>query len=161
MLLRRKPRMRGVICLGTLFIGVCSWAHDGAATSQSAPPKDDLIWLESPHYAKALAWAKQQTDQTTTRLQALPDYPQVKAELAQVLENHPAQRPDVVLLGHRAIRHLRDQEHPFGVLQLANLGPSGVPGTWRTVPDIAVLRKQEGVPYELQDFLAHRSTITY
>lgn len=144
-----KPGMRRVICISALLIGLSPWLHDSAASTQSEPPKDDLIWLESPHDAKALAWAKQQTEQTTTRLQALPDYPQAKAELAQVLKSHPAQ-PDVVLLGTRAVRDLRDQEHPFGLLQVAKLGRSGVPGSWRTVLDVAALRKREGIPYELQ-----------
>ena len=139
-------------CLGSLLIGLCSWLHSGAASIQSEPPKDDLIWLEPPHDAKVLAWAKQQTDQTTARLQALPDYPRISTELTQVLENHLAQQPDVVLLGHRAIRALRDREHPYGLLQLANLGPSGLPQRWRTVLDVAGLRQREGVPYELEDY---------
>ena len=152
MLRQPKPGRRGVIGLGALFLGLCLCRHDSAATTQSEPPKDDLIWLESPYDARALAWAKQQTDRTIARLQALPDYPQVKAELAQVLENHPAQQPDLVLLGRRALRHLRDQEHPFGLLQVAKRGPSGVPGAWRTVLDVAALRRREGIPYELQDY---------
>ena len=114
--------MRRVLCLGVLMLVLCSGLHVSAAATPSAPPKDDLIWMESAHDAKALAWAKQHTDRTITSLQALPDYPPVKAELAQLLENNLAQQPDVILLGHRAIRVLRDQEHPFGLLQVANAG---------------------------------------
>ena len=142
--------MRRVICLGVLLTGLCSGLHAGAAT-QSGQPKDDLIWMESPYDARALAWAKQQTEQSITRLQALPDYPQVKTELAQVLGSYPAQQPEIILLGHRAIRALHDQEHPFGLLQVADLGHSGPLGSWRTVLDVAALRKRAGVPYELND----------
>ena len=152
MLLQPRPGSRAVIGLGTLFLGLCLCRYGGGAATQPEPPKDDLIWLESPRDAKALAWARQQTDQTVARLETLPDYRQVTAELAQVLDDHAPQQPDVILLGSRAIRHLRDHEHPFGLLQVAKLGASGVPGTWRTVLDVAALREREGTPYELQDY---------
>jgi hypothetical protein len=48
-----------------------------------------------------------------------------------VLEKHAAQQPDVLFVGERAIRDLRDQEHPFGLLQLAKIQPSGLLGSWR------------------------------
>src|ERR1700678_4133329 len=106
--------MRRVLCLGILLPGLCSGLYAGAAATQAGPPKDDLIWMESAHDAKALAWAKQHTDRTITNLQALADFPRVKTELARLLENQLAQQPDVILQGHRAMRVLRDQEHPFG-----------------------------------------------
>ena len=144
--------MRRVLCLGVLLPGLCLGPHAGAAATQSGPPKDDLIWMESAHDAKALAWAKQHTDRTITNLQALADYPRVKTELARVLENQLAQQPDVILQGHRAMRVLRDQEHPFGLLQVASLERSGVPGNWRTALDFATLREREGIPYELHQY---------
>jgi len=108
--------------------------------------------MESARDAKALAWAKQHTDRTTTSLQAVADYPPVKTELAQLLKNKLAQQPEVILQGNRAMRVLRDQEHPFGLLQVANLGRSGAPGSWRTALDFAALREREGVPYELHQY---------
>jgi prolyl oligopeptidase len=147
--LQLKPDIRRVLCLGALSVGLCSSLHASTFSAQSEPPKDDLLWLESPHDVKAVAWAKQHTNQTMTRLRALPDYPQVKAELAQLLENNLTQQPDVVLLGHRAIRALRNREHPFGLLQVAERGRSGLPERWRTVLDLADLRKREDIPYEL------------
>jgi prolyl oligopeptidase len=153
MSLQLNAKLRGAICLGALLTGLCAGLQASAASIQSEPPKDDLLWLESPHDAKALDWAQRQTDQTITRLQGLADYPQVNTELARVLGSYPAQQPEVILLGHRAIRALHDREHPYGLLQVAELGHSGSLGSWRTVLDVAALRKREGIPYELNDYL--------
>ena len=48
------------------------------------------------------------------------------------------------------MRLYRDAAHPYGLLQTAARDAQGVAGEWKTVLDVAELRKREGIPFELQ-----------
>jgi prolyl oligopeptidase len=52
-------------------------------------------------------------------------------------------------LGSRALRFFVTEADPFGQLQTARRDAAGVPGPWQTVLDVAALRKESGIPYEL------------
>jgi len=119
---------------------------------------DSLQWLEKPHDPKALAWAKQQTQSTIRWLESASLYPTFKKELDSVLETSPPQ-PAVTLIGHRAIRFLVTKDEPYGRLQVAERDAEGVPQQWRTVLDVAKLRKREGVPFELQAYSLEKSCL--
>jgi prolyl oligopeptidase len=110
---------------------------------------DDLQWLESPHDAKALAWAREATEKTRQRLGALPSKAAISRELASVLAQAPAE-PDQFLLGERKVRFFRDASHPYGQLQTAPRDAKGTATGWKTVLDVAGLREREGIPFELQ-----------
>lgn len=112
---------------------------------------DELQWLEDPHGEKALAWARQATQQTRTRLSAFASHDAIAQELKAVLAQAPAE-PDQFLLGTRAVRQLRDAAHPYGLLQTAPRDAEGVAGVWSTVLDVAALREREGIPFELQAY---------
>lgn len=116
-----------------------------------AHANDELQWLEDPHGQKALDWARQGTQQTRTRLSAFPSHGAIAQQLRTVLAQAPAE-PDQFLFGTRAVRLLRDAAHPYGLLQTAPRNAKGVAGAWRTVLDVAALRKREGIPFELQMF---------
>ncbi|MEO7381687.1 MAG: hypothetical protein ABIV25_08115, partial [Paracoccaceae bacterium] len=119
------------------------------ASGQVAAGEDELQWLESPHDAKALAWARQQTEQTRRELGALPSRATMAKELSTILAQAPAE-PDQYPMGARMARFLRDGGHPYGLLQVAPRNARGSAGEWKTVLDVAELRKREGVPFELQ-----------
>ncbi len=121
------------------------------ACSQVSATEDDLIWLESPHDAKALAWTREATNRTRQRLGALPSEKTIAAELTTVLAQAPAE-PDQFLLGARAVRFLRDAANPYGLLQTTPRNAKGVARVWRTVLDVAELRKREGTALELQAY---------
>lgn len=123
----------------------------GQAAGTSTAGADEFHWLEPPHDPKALAWAKQQTEEATQKLQALPLYAAIQGEMKEVLKAK-TESPDVTLLGKRAIRLLRTASHPHGLLQVATRDSHGVPGAWQTALDVDALRKREGVPYTLQAF---------
>lgn len=109
---------------------------------------DDLDWLERADDPQALAWARGKTAEAKAALSALPGYPAILAELQQVLK---ASTPiaDIRLMGPRAVRLFRDAAHPKGLLQVADRGGDGSPGTWRTLLDVAAYGKAQGRPYAL------------
>lgn len=119
------------------------------ASSQALAGDDDLQWLESPHDAKALAWARQATEKTRQQLGALPSKAAISKELTSVLGQAPAE-PDQFLLGDRKVRFFRDAAHPYGQLQTTSRAAKGAATSWKTVLDVAELRKREGIPFELQ-----------
>ncbi|MBA3929725.1 MAG: hypothetical protein C0521_09065 [Xanthomonas sp.] len=121
-----------------------------AAAPAMAQATDDQ-WLEAPHGTQALEWARAKTAASQTKIRAMPTYAAVKAELASALATGAAE-PDITLMGQRAVRFLRDAEHPYGLLQLARRGDDGLPGAWRTVLDVGQLRKTENAPLELQAY---------
>lgn len=130
----------------------------GQVTSMSAfgatlqrLPDQDLLALEASHDAKVLAWARSRTQQSIERLRALPAYKRVSDELDKVLEGSPTE-PTIHLLGSRALRVAVSAAKPFGELQIAARDQNGRPGEWQTVLDVARLRKQSGVAYELKTY---------
>jgi len=121
------------------------------AVAAIASENDDQ-WLEQPHGEKALAWARQATQSSTVALRALPAYASARKELDALLKARPAE-PDVVLLGQRALRFFKDAAHPHGLLQTAGRTAEGAPlPDWTTVLDVARLREEEGIAFELQAF---------
>lgn len=117
--------------------------------SGQALADDDLQWLESPHDAKALAWARGATAETRQQLGALPSKAAIAKDLTSVLAQAPAE-PDQFLLGDRKVRFFRDASHPYGQLQTASRDAKGAATSWKTVLDVAELREREGIPFELQ-----------
>lgn len=109
---------------------------------------DDFTWLEAPRERRALEWASVRTAQSIRELEALPLYQEIAQELGHTLKAVPA-GPRIFLIGERAARFLVTEDAPYGRLQVASRDSSGVPGTWRTVLDIGILRQQSGIPYEL------------
>lgn len=117
----------------------------------AATPADPGLWLEAPHDPAALAWAREATQATVQQLGAHPLYPQVRQELEAALRA-TASEPDVVLAGTRALRFRKDAQHPYGLLQWARVGADGALSDWTTALDVAALRAEEGVPFELQAY---------
>ena len=125
-----------------------------AATACSSQPPavgDDPLWLEDPHGAQALSWAREATERSRQSLSVLPSHAGIDKQLQSLLQQAPTE-PDTYLLGPRALRMFRDARHPYGLLQTANRGADGLPGEWRTVLDVAALREREGIPFELQSY---------
>lgn len=119
------------------------------ASGQALAGEDDLQWLESPHDAKALAWAREATNATRQQLGASPSRQVIAKELTSILAQAPAE-PDQFLMGNRVVRFFRDAAHPYGQLQTAPRNDKGVTRNWKTVLDVAALREREGIPFELQ-----------
>lgn len=135
-LISRLPRVALTVALATIAI-------------TTAQADDNLQWLEDPHGAESLAWARKATQQTREQLGASPSRATLAKELGTVLNQAPAE-PDQYLLGKRIVRFLRDAAHPYGLLQTAPATDAGQTATWTTVLDVAQLRKREGIPFELQ-----------
>ncbi|WP_296246416.1 prolyl oligopeptidase family serine peptidase [uncultured Stenotrophomonas sp.] len=132
-------------------VSMMALAVAGAASAAPSETPDPLQWMEAPHDPKALEWARQSTAQTRQALSALPGYAANLKELKGILSDASVQ-PDVMILGQRAVRFLRDSQHPYGLLQVAARDAAGNAVDWTTALDVAALRKKEGVPYELQAY---------
>ena len=74
-------RMLPALALG---LALCLPAASRAADA------DALQWLEDPHGAQALAWARQATAQARARLGALPSHATVSRELGSALAPAPS-----------------------------------------------------------------------
>jgi prolyl oligopeptidase len=121
-----------------------------AASAGAAVAADsDYEWLEAPHDAKALAWARAESAKAKAAIGALPGHAEIGAQLQTALRASDPP-PHISLIGSRAVRFSRSTEHPHGVLDVADRDAKGVPGAWRTVLDVDALRKTEGKPYELR-----------
>ncbi|MEN4903147.1 prolyl oligopeptidase family serine peptidase [Luteimonas sp. TWI1437] len=132
---------------GARLLALSALAALAPAMAQTADPQ----WLEPPHDARALEWARAKTAASEAAIRAMPAYAQVKAELAGALATGAAE-PDITLMGPRALRFFRDAAHPYGLLQRADRDADGLPGPWRTVLDVGQLRQAEGTPFELQAY---------
>ncbi|MBF7015287.1 prolyl oligopeptidase family serine peptidase (plasmid) [Novosphingobium resinovorum] len=122
-----------------------------AATAIASPiaAQDSYQWLEVPTDAKALDWAKQQTQAAEAKIATMPDHAAVLHELKTALSaaNPP---PEFLLAGPYALRFQRSAERPHGVLSVSRRKPDGTPGAWRDVIDVDALGKAEGKAYELR-----------
>ncbi len=148
---RKAPLAACILALCMTFSSVGIAGGRSMQQKESGPRSDDvasLEWLESPKDPRALAWAREQTRRSRAELEKSPEYASVRASLLEHLKAS-APIPYVTLAGSRAFRLQRDADHPFGRLQIAERTAAGVNG-WKTVLDIAALRKEEGKPYELQ-----------
>jgi len=98
----------------------------------------------------ALAWSKNQTDETRARLEASPTF---KAVLADMESVHASEKPLPMywlLDGHRYIRFVHDKSHPYGIIATADAGSQGRPGPWRTVFDLDAYNRAVPHPYTIK-----------
>lgn len=146
-----KSLVFGLTLGASMLAPLVMTAHAADTGFAAALIQDDFQWLETPHDPKALEWAKQHTQASENALRDLPIHSDVKMELEQAMRSHE-EVPDITLMGDRAVRMLRNPDHPHGLLQVAERDANGVPGDWKTVLDVDALRQKEGVPYELQTY---------
>ena len=125
-------------------LAVCSMAALAAAQTRETE-SDSYADLIPQFGAKAVAWAKQQTDLTRAQLEASPNFAAVMADMHAV---HSGEKPLPsyhLLAGHRYMRFEHDQAHPYGHIELAEAKPDGLPGSWRTVFDLDAYNKSASV----------------
>jgi prolyl oligopeptidase len=125
------------------------------ATSMAAPQTctthsdrfDELI----PQFgAKAVAWAKQQTDLTRAKLEASPNFTAVMADMRAVHANGRPLPSYDLLAGRRYMRIERDESHPYGRIEAADAKPDGLPGAWRTAFDLDAYNKTAPTHYTIK-----------
>jgi prolyl oligopeptidase len=123
-----------------------------AATAQQGEASRDKYANLIPQFGnEAVVWAKQQTDATRARLEASPTFKSVLADMQRV---HADQRPlpTYHLLGaHHYLRFERDEAHPYGRFEIADVASDGRPkGSWRTVFDLDAYNKTTPQPYTIK-----------
>ncbi|HKP78194.1 MAG TPA: hypothetical protein VJU34_03630, partial [Phenylobacterium sp.] len=117
--------------------------------SAAAYAQDAHQWLEPPQEARALEWARQETQASQAQIGAMPGHAEIEAELKRLLAAGDPP-PQFQLFGPVMLRLQRSVAHPHGVLSVAQRGANGAPGPWRAVLDVDALRKAEGKAYELR-----------
>jgi len=133
-------------CSALLLIVTAS----AAAVQPLGNPSDPYAFLIPQFGNRALEWAKEQTGATRAKLESSPNFAAVLADMRAV---HARERPlpTYYLLGGRLFMRLeRDKRHPYGRIAVANAGPGGLPGAWRTVFDLDAYNKTVAVPYTLK-----------
>ena len=135
---------------GLMALGF-SIAAAAAGTQPQDAPGDKYAFLTPQLGDKALAWAKQQTDATRAKLEASATFKSVLTDMQSV---HSAERPlpSYRLLGtNRYLRFEHNQAHPYGRIEIANVGPDGTAqGAWRTVFDLDAYNKAVPQPYTIK-----------
>jgi prolyl oligopeptidase len=135
--------------LSVLALSLTAWVSTFGADSNKAP-QDPYAFLIPQFGDKALAWVREQTDATRRTLEASPTF---KAVLTDMEKVHAAEKPlprYYVVGAHRYLRIEHNQAHPYGRIQVADSGPAGTPGAWRTVFDLDSYNKRVPQPYTLK-----------
>lgn len=115
----------------------------------TAQAQDPYQWLEAPEDPEALEWASKETQAAQVKIEQMPGYEEIEAELKTLLTvSDPP--PKFMLLGTVALRFQRSADNPHGVLSVGRRSADGVPGNWREVLDVDALREAEGKAYELR-----------
>src|ERR1700743_3782331 len=120
--IRRAAALMGgtlsILCLVSV-----AWAQQQA--SPRAQGVDALQWLEAPKDARALQWAKEQTDRSRAEIERKA---QKGGGHARLLASLKASAPvaDVSLGGAHAMRLQKDADHPHGQLQIADSSAAGI-----------------------------------
>ena len=124
-------------------------AEGSNAVMQEAEAQDPYQWLETPTDARALDWARKQTQEAKAKIAAMPEHARISAELKSALAASDS-APNFMLAGPYALKLQRSVAHPHGVLSVSRRGPDGTPGAWRDVLDVDALNAAEGKSYELR-----------
>jgi prolyl oligopeptidase len=127
---------------------VMAWA---AGAQQRTAQVDKYAYLIPQSGAQALAWVKQQTDATRVKLEASPTFKAVFADM-QAVHADESPLPRYHLLGpHRYLRFEHNQGHPYGRIEIADVGPDGRrAGAWATVFDLDAYNKSMPQPYTIK-----------
>ena len=113
-----------------------------------APKPDPYAYLEQIDGAKALAFAKAETDRSLPQLQDDPRYGALHAEALKIVTAKD-RIPAVAIAGDGALRNFwQDADHVQGVWRATSLASyRTAEPEWRTLLDVDALSKAEGVTW--------------
>jgi len=109
-----------------------------------ADDEDPYLWLEDVESEKALAWAKNISDQDTAMLEAVPEFEQIHAELLEIY-NSQDRIPSPTIQADQIYNFWRDPNHVRGIWRRTTLQEfaKGEPD-WETVLDLDALAEGDG-----------------
>jgi prolyl oligopeptidase len=113
----------------------------------AADDVDPYVWLEEVEGTKALAWAKEQNQKTTTDLEAVKQYKPIYDRTLQILDSQE-RIPTPSLSGDMVYNFWQDKDHPRGIWRRSPLASYRTPTPqWETVIDVDALVKSDGIPW--------------
>lgn len=116
-------------------------------TIAAADGSDPYLWLEEVEGAKALAWAKEQNQKTTTDLEKVKQYKPIYERTLQILDSQE-RIPSPDLHGDMVYNFWQDKEHARGIWRRTTLASYRSPAPqWETVIDVDALVKVDGIPW--------------
>ena len=106
--------------------------------------EDPYQWMEEVENEKALAWAKEISDTTTTELKAVPEFADIQAKLLEIY-NSKDRIPSPAFRGGWIYNFWQDPEHVRGIWRRTTLESFKADSPdWETVLDIDALAESEG-----------------
>ena len=118
-----------------------------AAAAFAAEEPDPYLWLEEVEGQKALTWAKEQNQKTTTDLEKVKQYKPIYDRTLQILDSQE-RIPSPSLMGDRVYNFWQDKDHARGIWRRTTLASYRTPAPqWETVIDVDALVKADGIPW--------------
>jgi prolyl oligopeptidase PreP (S9A serine peptidase family) len=117
------------------------------ASALGADSQDKYDYLIPQFGEKSLAWVKEQTEATRSKLEASPTF---KAVLGDMQKVHATATPlpTYYLFGtNRYLRFVHNQSHPYGRIDVADAASTRV---WRTVFDLDAYNETVPQPYTIK-----------
>jgi len=110
-------------------------------------PVDPYLWLEDINGDSALAWVRDQNEETARRLKASPEFEALYQDALAVL-NSASRIPQVDQRGDYLYNYWRDEEHPRGLYRRTTLEEFRKTETkWQTVLDIDAMSAADEVQW--------------
>jgi prolyl oligopeptidase len=128
--------------VGWIFSPVC-FSIMSFASSPSISD-DPYLWLEEVESEKALAWAKEISDNTTAELETVPEFPAIREKLLEIY-NSKDRIPSPAFRGGYIYNFWQDPDHVRGIWRRTSLESFKTDSPdWETILDIDALAASEG-----------------
>lgn len=115
-----------------------------AAGALAAPDNDPNLWLADIHGAKAVAWAKAQTEESDAALKSDPDYAKIRASILTDL-NMPERIPLGDVEHEWVYNFWQDAAHVRGIWRRTTIADYATKAPhWQTLLDVDKLDKDTG-----------------
>jgi prolyl oligopeptidase len=113
----------------------------------AADETDPYLWLEEVEGAKALAWAKDQNQKTTSEFEKVKQFKPIFDRTLQILDSQE-RIPSPTLRGDLVYNFWQDKDHPRGIWRRATQASYRTPAPqWETVIDVDAMVKADGIPW--------------
>lgn len=134
--------------IGLLAVGTWAAPPTRPSTGEDAPvmnqAEDPYLWLEDVEGERALDWAREQNDQSTSRLTSSPRFAPLRDRFRAILDSDD-RIPMVTRYGAYLYNFWQDADHPRGWLRRTSMASYRTPNPeWEAVLDLDRLAEEEG-----------------
>jgi prolyl oligopeptidase len=142
--------LAGAVAGGWTAMDSAKTHHKKTKAAAEATDTDPNLWLSDIHGAKAVAWAKEQTDKTLAKLKSDPNYQRDYDSLLKILNAN-----DRIAMGNLdhgdVFNFWQDAQHVRGLWRKTTIADYAKPDPkWDVLLDVDALDKTEGKPWVFQ-----------